>query len=81
MHLRSKVTSEICQKVRSFDVKTKQIRLNSPTLPSFFSKKWVDLLKNGKRIPTFYCKNKCINKFYELTIKCVFRNMEESREF
>ena len=38
MHLRSELTSEICQKIRGLDGKTKQNRLKVPTLPPFFSK-------------------------------------------
>ena len=36
MHLRSKLTLEICQKVGSLDEKTEQICLKMHTLPSFF---------------------------------------------
>ena len=36
MHLQSKLTSEICQKVGSLDEKTEQKRLKVVTLPPFF---------------------------------------------
>ena len=50
MHLLSKLTSEIYQKLGSFDEKTKQNRLKVPILPSFFLffKKPLHLLKNKK---------------------------------
>ena len=38
MHLRPKLTSEICQKVGSLDGKTKQKHPKSPTLPTFSQK-------------------------------------------
>ena len=38
MHLHSKLTSEICQKVGSLDEKTEQNRLKVPTLPLFLQK-------------------------------------------
>ena len=45
MPLPSKLTSELCQKLGSLDEKTKQNRLNSPTLPSFSQKTAVFIAK------------------------------------
>ena len=36
MHLQSKLTSQMCQKIESLDGKTKHNRLKNPTLPFFF---------------------------------------------
>ena len=38
MHLQSKLTSEMCQKVENLDTNTKQSCLKMSTLPSIFSK-------------------------------------------
>ena len=50
MHLRSKLTLEICPKIGDLDGKTEQNRLKVPTLPLFFFKKKepLYLLKNEK---------------------------------
>ena len=48
MLLRSKLTSELCQEVVSLDEKTEQNRLKVATLPPFFFKKLLYLLKNKK---------------------------------
>ena len=48
MLLRSKLTSELCQEVVSLDEKTEQNRLKVATLPPFFFKKLLYLLKNDK---------------------------------
>ena len=39
MHLRSELTSEVCQEIRGLDGKTEKNRLKVPTLPPFFTKK------------------------------------------
>ena len=38
MHLRSKLTSEMCQNIGSLDGKTEQNPLKMPTLPPFIKK-------------------------------------------
>ena len=68
MHSRSKQTSEICQKVQRLDGKTNQNRLKALTLPFFFLKKPLYLLKNDKRLSTSNWKNKCMF----LQILCVY---------
>ena len=71
----------MCQKAGSFDGKAKQNLLKAPTLPSFFLEKPLYLLKSGKRLSIFYCKNMCTYKFYALTIKSALGNMSENSEF
>ena len=80
MHLRSKLTSELCQKVGSSDGKTKQNHLETPTLPPL-SQKPLYLLKKDERLYIFYCKIECTYKFYLFTIKNALGNMSESNEF
>ena len=71
----------MCQKAGSFDGKAKQNLLKAPTLPSFFLEKPLYLLKSGKRLSIFYCKNMCTYKFYEFMIKSAFSNKLLSNEF
>ena len=80
MHLWSKLTSEICQKVRSLNENTKQKHLQVPTfLPSF--QETIVLLKNDKCLLIYYCKNKHTYKFCVFMIESALRNMSESNEF
>ena len=46
MHLHSKLTSEICQKVGSLNEKNEQNSLKVPTLPSLFQKTVVFIEKS-----------------------------------
>ena len=81
MHLRSKLISEVCQKIESLDGETEQNCLKVPTLPTFFFKKHCFCWKNDKWLSISYCKNKCTYKCYVLMIKNTLRNMSESNEF
>ena len=77
MHLKSKQTSEIGQKLVSLNEKTEQNYLKVSTLPPFFFKKPLYLLKNNnkKKLSIFYCKNKYPYKFYVFIIKSALGNM------
>ena len=81
MHLRSKLTSKIFQKVGNLDGKAKQNRLKVP-LCHLFLKKLLDLLKNDKYLSIFfYRKSKCTYKFYVFTVKRAFGNVAIRNEF
>ena len=69
MYLRSKLTSEICQKLGSLDKKTKQNRLKAPGLPLFSQKTAVFIEKNDKRLSVLNYKSKRTYKFYVLQLK------------
>ena len=56
MHLRSKLTSEICQKVERLDGKTTQNHLKAPNLSSFSQITAVFIEKRLKLID-FYVQN------------------------
>ena len=80
MHLWSKQTSEICQKVYSeFKWKIKQICLKTATLPSF-AQKLLHLSGNNKSLSIFYCINKWTYQFYAFAIKSTFGSISESIE-
>ena len=81
MNLRSKLTSEICQKIRSTDEKTEQNRLKAHTLPPFSQENDCIYWKTIKAFRFFIIKNKCTYKFYAFTIKSAFGNTSESIEF
>ena len=54
MHLRSKPTSEIHQKIRDLDGKTEENRLKVPTLSSFFQKKSVFIEKRNTLVDILF---------------------------
>ena len=80
MDLRSKLTSDICQKVRSLDRK-KRKKVSKHSLCHLFLKKLLYLLKSDILLTIFYSKNKCTYKFYEFANKSAFGNMSLSTEF
>ena len=53
MHLRSKLTSEICQKLGSLGEKTNQNHLKVPTLPPFCFQKTIAFIEKQKIIIDF----------------------------
>ena len=53
MHLRSKLTSEICQKVGNLDEKTEQICLKVHILPPFFFQKTTTFIKKQETLIDF----------------------------
>ena len=79
-----KIKTDFRNMCRTYGVQTGKTELNSlnvPTLPPFFFKKSLYLLKNEKRLSIFHCKNKYTYKFYVITIKTALGNMSESGEF
>ena len=80
MDLRSKPTSEICQKIREFKRKNKGKNFSRHKLCQLFLKKSLYLLKIGKYLSTSCSKNKFTNKFYVFTIKSTFGNVSESSD-
>ena len=71
MHLRSKLTSEICPNIGGLDGKTKQNRLKAPNRLCL-SEKPLYLLKNNTHLSFF--KNKYSCKFCVFMIKNAFGN-------
>ena len=80
MRLRSKLTSEICQKVGGVNGKMTQNWLKTCTF-SFFLGKPLPLKKNEERYFIFYYKNRNTYQFLMLTNKNDFENMPENGEF
>ena len=78
MHFRSKLTSEIDQKIGGLDGKTEQTRLKMSTLSPFFQKTTVFIEKHKS---FFYCKNNCTYKFYVFAVKSALGNVSENSDF
>ena len=81
MNLRSKLTSEMCQKTGSLDVKAKQKPSEGTHFWHILLKKPLCLMKNDKHLLTFHRKSKCTYKFYVFTIETAFGNVSETSEF
>ena len=76
MHLRSKLTSEIRQKVGSSDEKQSKT-VCMWLLCSLSFKKPLHLLKNKKHQSIFYSKNKSTKYLYAFTIQNGLGNMSD----
>ena len=80
MRLRSKLTHEMCQRIRHVDGNMTQNRFKLWNFSLFFSKNYYFLEENEKRYLIFYYKNKYTCQFHAFKIKNDFGNTSESAE-
>ena len=82
LHLRSKLSLEMCPKIGGLNVKLEKNCLKVQLCQLFFFQKNVVFIEKYKTQLSILCsENKCTYKFYIFTIKSALGNTSERSEF